>query len=167
MKGTSIFQKNGALWSLNYTESTNMNPIYTSNAMPQRRILRWEDVAITSEHLIINLRWGEVRIGLDMHYWTNSPNTGVSAYLKQEDRWTHDCFVAGSTIPCCEPDLSQLDYVFDTVAKTITTHWPGKRLVRSAPKHIGTNMGGDVYDDSMPRTYDINPGDFKFSNTTV
>ncbi len=167
MRGTSIFKKKGALWYLNYIESTNMNPIYTSNAMPQNRILRWEDVAITYEYLIINLRWGEVRIGLDMHHWTSSPNTGVSAYISQEDRWTNDHFVAGSTMPYCEPELSQLDYVFDTVAKTIATHWPGTRLVRSAPKNIGTNMERDAYDDRMPRTYDINPGDFNFSNTTV
>ena len=144
-----------------------MNSIYTSNAMPQSRILRWEDVAITSEYLIINLHWGEVLIGLDMHHWTNSPKTGVSAYLKQEDRWTHDCFVAGSTMPYCEPDLSQLDYVFDTVAKTIATHWPGKRLVRSAPKYIGTSMGDDADVDRIPVTYAISPGDFEFPNTSV
>lgn len=144
-----------------------MTPINTNIDIPQPKILRWEAANIATEDLLISLRWGEVRIGLDIHYWINERLTAISVYQQHELCWMHQCFVVGSTLPYCEPHIDQLDYAFDAVAETIARHWPGKRLVRGAPIHIGTNMGGDADDDCIPVTYDFNPGDFEFSNTTV
>ena len=114
--------------------------------------LRWDDAEINTELLGIDLRWGHVRITLDMQFFNCPKRTGVSAY--KDDRWTDDVMVPGALMPFSEPRRDQLDYLFDTVAQVIATHYPGTTLVRS------TNQ--DDHGESL-RASEPNPGEFEFS----
>ena len=121
---------------------------------PAPATLRWEDAEINTELLGIDLRWGRVRIGLDMQYFNEPKRTGVSAYIPKDDRWTDDVMVPGALMPHSEPRRGQLDYLFDTVAHVIATHFPGTVLVRST---IQMDHGESI------RVNEPNPGEFEFS----
>lgn len=131
------------------------------------RILRWEAATIAREGLLLTLSWGEVRIGVDIQYWINARKTAIIICQPTDQGLKKQSLVEGTTLPCYEPNIGEVDSVFEAVAKYIAMHWPKKRLVRSAPKYIGTSMGDDADDDRIPVTYDISPGDFEFSNTTM
>ena len=119
---------------------------------PAPATLRWEDAEIHTELLTIDLRWGHVRIGLDMQFFTSTKRTGVSAYI--DERWTDDVMVPGALMPLFEPRRDQLDYLFDAVAQVIATHYPGTVLVRST---IQMDPGESL------RASEPNPGEFEFS----
>ena len=130
------------------TQCTNRMP------PPAPTTLRWEDAEINTELLGIDLQWGHVRIGLDMQYFQEPKRTGVSAYIRKDDRWTDDVMVPGALMPFCEPRRDQLDYLFDAVALVIATNFPGTTLVR-------TSMQMDP-GESL-RANEPNPGEFEFS----
>ena len=62
--------------------------------------------------------------------------------------------VPGALMPFCEPRRDQLDYLFDTVAQVIATHFPGTVLVRSS---IQVDHGESLLADEP------NPGEFDFA----
>ena len=121
---------------------------------PAPATLRWDDAEINTELLGIDLRWGQVRIGLDMQYFNETKRTGVSAYIRKDDRWTDDVMVPGALMPLSKPRRGQLDYLFDGVAHVIATNFPGTTLVR-------TSMQMDP-GESL-RANEPNPGEFEFS----
>jgi hypothetical protein len=121
---------------------------------PAPATLHWEDVEITTGLLNIDLRWGSIRIGLDMQYFRDSRQTGVSAYLCNGDRWTDDVMVPGALMPLCEPRRDQMDYLFDAISGVVTNHFPGTVLVRSTYQ---------VDHGESLRTNEPNPGEFEFT----
>jgi len=121
---------------------------------PAPATLRWEDAEINTELLSIDLRWGHIHIGLDMQYFNEPKRTGVSAYIRKDDRWTADVMVPGALTPFSEPRRGQLDYLFDAVAHVIATNFPGTVLVRST---IQMDHGESL------RASEPNPGEFEFS----
>ena len=130
------------------TQCTNRMP------PPAPTTLRWEDAEINTELLGIDLQWGHVRIGLDMQYFQEPKRTGVSAYIRKDDRWTDDVMVPGALMPLSKPRRGQLDYLFDGVAHVIATNFPGTVLVRST---IQMDHGESL------RASEPNPGEFEFS----
>ena len=130
------------------TQCTNRMP------PPAPTTLRWEDAEINTALLGIDLQWGHVRIGLDMQYFQEPKRTGVSAYIRKDDRWTDDVMVPGALMPLSEPRRDQLDYLFDVVALVIATHFPGTTLVRTS---MQTEPGQSL------RANQPNPGEFEFS----